>query len=38
MPTSGELETFSNKLVRDPNVTPTVVVWALLSSAEYQTY
>ncbi|MEE8105643.1 MAG: hypothetical protein V3T86_08935 [Planctomycetota bacterium] len=38
MPTSGELQTFSNKLVRDPNVTPTVVVWALLSSAEYQTY
>jgi len=37
-PTPTELEAFASALRNDPNTTPRLVVWTLLSSAEYQTY
>jgi len=37
-PTDAELAAFAGGLEDDPRVTPRVVLWTLLSSAEYQTY
>jgi hypothetical protein len=36
--TPGELDAFVGALKRDESVTPEVVLWTLVSSAEYQTY
>ncbi len=37
-PTPKELTAFVDGLKADPRITPRVVLWTLLSSAEYQTY
>lgn len=37
-PTAAEEETFSNALRNDPGTTPRIVLYTLLSSAEYQIY
>ncbi|MGH7162110.1 MAG: hypothetical protein ACREID_01395, partial [Planctomycetota bacterium] len=38
VPTPEEEAAFAGALRDDPHVTPRIVVWTLLSSAEYQTY
>ena len=37
-PSTRELATFVKALENDPDVTPRVVLWTLISSPEYQTY
>ncbi|MHC4409813.1 MAG: hypothetical protein ACYS0F_12505, partial [Planctomycetota bacterium] len=37
-PSARELNTFVTALKNDPDVTPRVVLWTLISSPEYQTY
>ncbi|MHC4939209.1 MAG: hypothetical protein ACYTHK_09600 [Planctomycetota bacterium] len=37
-PSARELNTFVQALKNDPDVTPRVVLWTLISSPEYQTY
>jgi hypothetical protein len=37
-PSARELNTFVKALKNDPDVTPRVVLWTLISSPEYQTY
>lgn len=37
-PTDAEREAFAKALREDPQVTPRIVIWTLLSSAEYQAY
>ena len=36
--TDREVDTFVNALQNDPQITPGVVLWALISSPEYQSY
>jgi len=37
-PNRNELDTFTDLLKNDPQVTPSVILWTLISSPEYQSY